>query len=312
MSAQMKTGFRCVFLVLIFLAAHTFASDKAYDQTGTLKFQGGHADFHASSEVDGHTYNSYCYTSPDSVECHEGVDGSYVVEMEDGRQLFISLAYHTGGGLVGTKNPLLDLAISHTGEGVKIRFRLMEHCSILKYGNPCTFSQQHTMLCIPYLHKTSDTNEACYAIMLISSATNVGVPQRRTLPDSVNPAVVTDSQAVKPSPEVLTNSEAAKSSPAAAAAMANTGHPQTPQELAQLVQSGQASKCAVVTMPSGAEVYVDGNKLGVSPVVFVLLKMGDAPRDVTIKLDGYKTVEKTFIPDGKTIPIGLTLEKDSQ
>jgi len=40
--------------------------------------------------------------------------------------------------------------------------------------------------------------------------------------------------------------------------------------------------------------------------------MGDAPRTVTIKLDGYKAVEKTFIPDGKTIPIGLTLEKDSQ
>jgi hypothetical protein len=65
-------------------------------------------------------------------------------------------------------------------------------------------------------------------------------------------------------------------------------------------------------MPSGAQVHVDGNKLGVSPVVFVLLKMGDAPRTVTIKLDGYKAVEKTFIPDGKTIPIGLTLEKDSQ
>ena len=307
----MKTGFRCTFLVLTFLAAQTFAKDKVYDETGTLKFQSGHADFHASSEVDGHTYNSYCYTSPDSVECHEGVDGSYVVEMEDGRQLFVSLAYHTSGGLLGANNPLLDLAIAHAGEGVKIRFRLMEHCSILKYGNPCTFSQQHTMLCIPYLRGKSDTKEACYAIMLISSATDVGTPQRRRLPDSVNPAVVTDSPTPKPSQDVLTNSEAAKSSPAAAAAMANTGHLQTPQELAQLVQSGQASKCAVVTIPSGAEVYVDGNKLGISPLAFVLLRTSETPRAITIKLDGYKTVQKTFIPDGKTIPIGLTLEKDS-
>jgi hypothetical protein len=65
----------------------------------------------------------------------------------------------------------------------------------------------------------------------------------------------------------------------------------------------------VVTTPPGAEVYVDGNKLGISPVAFVLLKLGDTPRTITIKMDGYKPVEKKFVPDGKTIPIGLTLEK---
>ena len=65
-------------------------------------------------------------------------------------------------------------------------------------------------------------------------------------------------------------------------------------------------------MPPSAEVFVDDNKLGMSPVVFVLLKQGATPRTVTIKMAGYKTVEKNFVPDGKTIPIGLTLEKDSQ
>jgi hypothetical protein len=44
-------------------------------------------------------------------------------------------------------------------------------------------------------------------------------------------------------------------------------------------------------------------------VAFVLLKQGDTPRKVTIKMTGYKTVEKAVVPDGKTIPIGLTLEK---
>ncbi len=117
-------------------------------------------------------------------------------------------------------------------------------------------------------------------------------------------------EAVKQS--LIANSEAAKSSPAQAAAMANVGHTQSPEELAQLVQSGQASRCAVVTMPPGAEVYVDGNRLGLSPVAFVLLKQKQTPRTITVKMAGYKTVDKNFVPDGKTIPIALTLEKDSQ
>jgi hypothetical protein len=109
--------------------------------------------------------------------------------------------------------------------------------------------------------------------------------------------------------QIATNSEAAKGSPAAAAALASAGHVLSQQELADLVQKGQASRCAVVTVPPGAEVYVDGNKTGLSPLAFVLLKLGDTPRKVTIKMTGYKTVEKAVVPDGKTIPIGLTLER---
>jgi hypothetical protein len=110
---------------------------------------------------------------------------------------------------------------------------------------------------------------------------------------------------------LIPNSEAAKSSPAAAA-LARTGHVSTPQEDAELVQKGQASKVAVITSPPGAEIDVDGNKAGVSPVVFLLLKHGDTPRLITIKMSGYKTVEKNVIPDGKVIPLGLNLEKESQ
>jgi hypothetical protein len=108
---------------------------------------------------------------------------------------------------------------------------------------------------------------------------------------------------------LATNSEASKGSPAAAASLANVGRVYNPQELAELIKNGEASKCAVVTVPPGAEVDIDGNKMGVSPVAFVLLKQGDAPRTVTIRMSGYKTIERKLIPDGKTIPIGLTLEK---
>jgi len=127
--------------------------------------------------------------------------------------------------------------------------------------------------------------------------------------------VIAPSQPGPPAPsdpaleQVVTNSEAAKGSPAAAAALASMGHALSPQELADMVQKGQASRCAIVTVPPGADVEVDGNKLGVSPVAFVLLKQGDTQRTITIRMNGYKTVEKKVVPDGKTIPIGLTLEK---
>ena len=69
------------------------------------------------------------------------------------------------------------------------------------------------------------------------------------------------------------------------------------------------SLCFVATTPAGAKIYVDGLKGGVSPFAFVLMSHGNTPRRVTVKLSGYKTVEQKFVPDGKTIPIVLTLQK---
>jgi len=123
------------------------------------------------------------------------------------------------------------------------------------------------------------------------------------------PAVVLP-EATKQS--IVANSEASKSSPAAAAALADIGHMQTPEEMTALVQEGKASKCAIITSPPGAEIDIDGNKAGVSPLVFILLKKGDSPRTITIKMDGYRTVEQSVVPDGETIPIGLVLEKTAQ
>jgi len=141
----------------------------------------------------------------------------------------------------------------------------------------------------------------------VSDANDAVMPAGRQNPEgprtSPTPTSETSMQAVRQ------NSEAAKTSPAAAAAMANAGHVSSPQELARLVANGQASRCAVVTTPPGAEVFIDGNKGGISPLAFVLLKQGDTPRTITIKMAGYKTVEKTFVPDGRTIPIAVSLEK---
>ena len=106
---------------------------------------------------------------------------------------------------------------------------------------------------------------------------------------------------------LIENSEASKASPAAAAQLAQGEHVDTPQEMARLIETRQASKTVIITSPEGAEVYIDGNKAGVTPLVFVLIRR-DNPRVLTIKLPGYKTVEETLVPDGRNIPIVVSLE----
>ena len=128
-------------------------------------------------------------------------------------------------------------------------------------------------------------------------------------PANLAPANTTLGQLEQANPNLVANTEAGKGSPAAAAALAYMVRELSAQEQAEQIQEGQASMCAVTTVPPGAEVDVDGNKAGVTPILFVLYKHGDAPRTITIKMKGYKTIEKNVAPDGKTIPIGLTLDK---
>ena len=109
--------------------------------------------------------------------------------------------------------------------------------------------------------------------------------------------------------QIIANSESGKASAAAAAALIDTGHVLAPEEMARLVSEGKGSRCAVVTQPTGAEVYIDGNKAGVAPLVFVLMKH-DRPRSITLKLKGYKTIENEYTLDGNPIPIGITLEPE--
>jgi hypothetical protein len=65
----------------------------------------------------------------------------------------------------------------------------------------------------------------------------------------------------------------------------------------------------IIAEPAAAEVYIDGLKAAVTPFVFVLLKKGDAPRTIEIRLTGYRAVEKHVVPDGHLITIQSTLEK---
>lgn len=82
----------------------------------------------------------------------------------------------------------------------------------------------------------------------------------------------------------------------------------TGSELADLVSRGEASFCIVSTSPTGAEVYLDGKQMGVSELVFCMLK-SETPRTITIKMDGYKTLEGQCDPNGRTVVIAGALEK---
>jgi hypothetical protein len=91
--------------------------------------------------------------------------------------------------------------------------------------------------------------------------------------------------------------------------LASSGHILTSDEELNAVKNGQASLCLIVTTPTGAEIYIDGNSSGKTPQGFKLMRHGDTPRVIAIKMEGYVTVEKSFIPDGTDIAIRLDLEK---
>lgn len=91
--------------------------------------------------------------------------------------------------------------------------------------------------------------------------------------------------------------------------MRKPGDPSTPEELAEWIKMGKASRCVIASVPAGADIYLDGLKVGVAPIVFVLLKRGDAPRVIEIRMAGYRPIEKQVVPDGEPIILGLDLEK---
>jgi PEGA domain len=111
------------------------------------------------------------------------------------------------------------------------------------------------------------------------------------------------------------NVNASRTSPAAAASLlyenSSGWNSKTPEERAQMLKDGQASRFMILTTPAGAEIDIDGNRLGVSPLGGTLLRYGDQYRTITVKMAGYVTVEKKFLPDGKDIPLGITLEPES-
>lgn len=107
--------------------------------------------------------------------------------------------------------------------------------------------------------------------------------------------------------QVKENSAAGKTSPAANAAIAAGFTATSPQQAEQLIKEGAASRCLVVTSPPGATLFVDGKLAGRTPMAFYLFRHSDGPRVLTLKLDGYNTIEKHEAPDGKDISLILTL-----
>lgn len=130
-------------------------------------------------------------------------------------------------------------------------------------------------------------------------------------PKSTTPSIQPENNPL--TSRIKENSADAQASAASANLAAYLGHVPTKDEVAQMVKDGKASVVAVITNPPGADIFVDQNKAGKSPIVFNLLQLPDQPeRTLKIVMAGYKTVEKKITPDGKRIPIGIDLEKESQ
>jgi hypothetical protein len=62
-----------------------------------------------------------------------------------------------------------------------------------------------------------------------------------------------------------------------------------------------------LTVPPGAEVHIDGKRVGATPYSFVLLRNGETPHTITVVKDGYAEIEKSVIPDGSPIHLELIL-----
>ena len=77
---------------------------------------------------------------------------------------------------------------------------------------------------------------------------------------------------------------------------------------APLVSRGKASICTVTSVPSGAEVTLDGKVLGTTPLVFVMIRKPDA-RNLLISSPGYVSVQYQLYPDGQPVPMTVLLQK---
>ena len=82
------------------------------------------------------------------------------------------------------------------------------------------------------------------------------------------------------------------------------------RRFAPLIAEKKASICTVSTTPAGAEVTLDGKKLGQTPMVFVMVKKVQA-RQLTLSLPGYHSVQYSLFPDGNPVPLTVHLSKEA-
>lgn len=113
--------------------------------------------------------------------------------------------------------------------------------------------------------------------------------------------------------QVIENGLASNKTQAAAASksweLAHREKSYTDQEFLEAVKSAEGSACLIITSPGGAQVEVDGLDAGKTPVGFVLMRHKDAPRAVSIKMDGYEEIHQQFVPDGQDIVLNVKLKK---
>jgi hypothetical protein len=117
-----------------------------------------------------------------------------------------------------------------------------------------------------------------------------------------------------PSPEFRSPYKAAHSVisplPASSSAESTVDHVPTQQELTQVEKHGQASKCLFLITPGDAEIDIDGKKAGKSPLLLMLAENGSVPHAITIKKEGYFTVQRSLTPDGDDMRISVDLQRD--
>jgi hypothetical protein len=84
----------------------------------------------------------------------------------------------------------------------------------------------------------------------------------------------------------------------------------TPEELEAAIKEGKASKCIINISTNDADVYLDGVKIGVSPLPLLTLKKRDAPRKLLVRMPGYTDKEIKIDPDGSLKVLGAVLEPE--
>jgi hypothetical protein len=75
-----------------------------------------------------------------------------------------------------------------------------------------------------------------------------------------------------------------------------------------LIEAGRASLVLITTHPAGATVDVDGHRIGVSPIRFVLLKRDSGARTIDIYKDGYEVISRLVAPTRSTFQVNETLK----
>ncbi len=84
------------------------------------------------------------------------------------------------------------------------------------------------------------------------------------------------------------------------------------QQQLEMVSSGQGSRTVVTSTPSGADLLIDGKKVGVTPMVFILLrKPNDAERTIEVTMPGYKPYQVKLKPNGTSITLPVSLQPET-